>query len=111
MDNQKEFCKNLILHIAQILVEEVPSLPCFRSNLATFEDLREIMPHKTEEYYLPTFNQEEGLTQGNMIVLRHYILNVLALPKNVFERVMFLILGDRLTTARDQAAQNQRAVD
>jgi hypothetical protein len=64
------------------------------------------MPHKTEEYYLPTFDQEQGSTRGNMIVLRHYFLNVLALPKNVFERVMFFILGDCLTTARDRAAQN-----
>ena len=46
-----------------------------------------------------------------MIVLRHYFLNVLALPKPIFERLMFFILGDRLTTARDRAAQNQRAVD
>jgi hypothetical protein len=29
MDNQKEFRKNSILHIAQILVEEVPSFSCF----------------------------------------------------------------------------------
>jgi hypothetical protein len=46
-----------------------------------------------------------------MIVLRHYFLDVLALPKPVFERILFFILGDRLTTARDRAAQSQRAVD
>jgi len=46
-----------------------------------------------------------------MIVLRHYFLEVLALPKSIFERIMFFILRDPLTTARDRAAQDQRAVD
>ena len=46
-----------------------------------------------------------------MAVISHYFLNVLKLPKNVFEECMFFILGDRLTTARDRAAQDQRAID
>jgi hypothetical protein len=46
-----------------------------------------------------------------MIVLRHYFLDVLALPKSIFERMMFFILGDRLTTARDHTAQDQWNVD
>ena len=46
-----------------------------------------------------------------MIVLKHYFLKILSLPKPVFDRVMFFMLGDRLTMARDRAAQAQRAVD
>jgi len=46
-----------------------------------------------------------------MIVLRHYFLEVLALPKSIFKRIMFFVLRDRLTTAQDRAAQDQRAVD
>jgi hypothetical protein len=46
-----------------------------------------------------------------MIVLRHYFLKVLSLPMPIFDRVMFFILGDHLTTVRDHAAQAQHAVD
>ena len=90
--DQKRISQELsILHIAQILVEEVPSFSGFRSTLVAFEDPRAIKPHRTEEYYLPTFDQEQGSTRGNMIVLKHYFLKVLALPKEVFETVMFFI--------------------
>jgi hypothetical protein len=37
--------------------------------------------------------------------------DVLRIPKEVFERIMFFVLGDRLTTSRDRAAQDQRALD
>ncbi|KAK6984408.1 hypothetical protein R3P38DRAFT_2575985, partial [Favolaschia claudopus] len=67
--------------------------------------------HVTELYYLPTYDQEQGSTRGNMLVLQHYFLEVLRIPKDVFERIMFFVLGDRLTTARDRAAQDQRALD
>lgn len=46
-----------------------------------------------------------------MVILRHYFLDVLQLPKSIFKNIMYFILGDRLTTARDRAAQDQRAVD
>jgi hypothetical protein len=46
-----------------------------------------------------------------MIVLAHYFGIVLCLLKEVFEHVMFIVLGDRLTTVRDRAAQDQRAMD
>jgi len=89
----------------------VKGLSTFQRNLPKFDDVLAIPAHKTKWYYLPTFDQEQGSTRGNMIVLRHYFLEVLALPKPIFQRTMFFILGDRLTTARDRAAQDQRAVD
>jgi hypothetical protein len=109
--DQHTFREMAILHIAYILSEDVKCFSKFRSTLPKFHDPKAIPLHKTEQYYLPTFDQEQASTRGNMIVLRHYFLEVLALPKSVFETVMFFILGDRLTTARDRAAQDQRAVD
>ncbi|KAF8964882.1 hypothetical protein BDZ97DRAFT_1806411 [Flammula alnicola] len=94
-----------------ILSEEVKCFHHFRSSLPDFEDPKRITPSVTEEYCLPTFDQEQGSTRGNMIVLRHYFLEVLRLPVPIFERVMFFVIGDRLTTVRDRAAQDQRAVD
>jgi hypothetical protein len=46
-----------------------------------------------------------------MIVIEHYWLVVLIVAKSIFDQLMFFLLGDRLTTARDRAAQDQRAVD
>ncbi|KAH7905378.1 hypothetical protein BJ138DRAFT_1183669, partial [Hygrophoropsis aurantiaca] len=34
-----------------------------------------------------------------------------SLPKSIFKRIMYFILGDCLTTARDRAAQDRRSVD
>lgn len=56
-------------------------------------------------------DQEQGSTRGNIEVIHHYFLRILNLPKDVFERIIYFILGDRLTTAHDHAAQDQRAVD
>ncbi|KAF8995684.1 hypothetical protein BDQ17DRAFT_1392177 [Cyathus striatus] len=89
------FWNNAILHVQNII----------------FEDLKAIQPLKTEEYYLPTFDQEQGSTRGNMIVLEHYFGKVLAIPKKTFEDTMFTVLGDRLTVAHDHAAQDQHSVD
>jgi len=66
-----------------------------------FFDPRALVPEKTEEFYLPTFNQEQGSTCGNMIVLNHYWLVVLLVTKSIFDQLMFFLLGDQLTTARD----------
>lgn len=110
-DDQAEFRKNTIIHIADILADEVKSFSKFKSVLGTFHDPHAIPPHKTEEYYLPTFDQEQGSTRGNMVVLGHYFLKVLQVSKAAFEKFVFFVLGDRLTTARDRAAQDQRAVD
>jgi hypothetical protein len=110
-DDQCAFCNAAILHVAYILSDNMKGFSMFRHNLPKFDDVLAIPAHKTERYYLPTFDQEQGSTRGNMIVLQHYFLEVLALPKPVFQRIMFFILRDRLTTTRDRAAQDQRAVD
>ncbi|KAF7968891.1 hypothetical protein HWV62_28926 [Athelia sp. TMB] len=105
------FRENAILHVAHILSEDLKQFHGFRASLPKFTDPKAIPLCKTERYYLPTFDQEQGSTRGNMIVLRHYFLEVLCVPKSVFEHIMYFVLGDRLTTARDRAAQDQRAVD
>ncbi|KAJ6545288.1 hypothetical protein B0H19DRAFT_955252 [Mycena capillaripes] len=66
---------------------------------------------KTEEYFLPTYDQEQSSTRGNMLVMEHYYRDVLAMPKKTFEERFGFLLGDRLTTARARAAQDQRALD
>ncbi|KIM91756.1 hypothetical protein PILCRDRAFT_94385 [Piloderma croceum F 1598] len=101
-----EFRKNTILHVAHILGDEVKIFANFLPDLPKIKDPRAMPAHKTEEYYLLTFDQEQGSTRGNMIVLEHYWLKTLAVPKSVFEDTSFSILGDRLTTARDRAAQD-----
>ncbi|KAK7055762.1 hypothetical protein R3P38DRAFT_2498651 [Favolaschia claudopus] len=110
-EDQKSFRINCIKHVEYILCEEVNSWASFRSSIEHIVDPRAIPPHVTEMYYLPTYDQEQGSTRGNMLVLHHYFIDVLRLPKNVFEHIMFFVLGDRLTTARDRAAQDQRALD
>jgi hypothetical protein len=110
-EDQMEFRKNAVLHVARILGDEVKIFADFLPDLPKIEDPRAMPARKTEEYYLPTFDQEQGSTRGNMIVLEHYWLETLAVPKSVFEDTSFSILGDRLTTAHDRAAQDQRLVD
>jgi hypothetical protein len=46
-----------------------------------------------------------------MKVLEHYFRDILKIPMEKFENKIYTILGDRLTTARDRAVQDQRAVD
>jgi hypothetical protein len=103
--------ENFVLLVARILTEEIPSLSPFVSHIPAFTDAKELPSSKTEEYYLPTFDQEQGSTKGNMLVLQHYFEDVLRIPRLRFESTMYTVLGDRLTTARDRAAQDQRAVD
>ncbi|KAG2740620.1 hypothetical protein P692DRAFT_20851336 [Suillus brevipes Sb2] len=88
--DQSIFREHAVLHVARIL--------CDHGNIPKFNDPDTITPRKSECYYLPTFDQEQGSTRGNMIVLRHYFLEVLAIPKDVFENIMYFVLGDRLTT-------------
>lgn len=99
--DQKEFQGNAIIHVQAILAEDIECFSMFKGNIAALEDPTAIPPEKMEEYYLPTFDQEQGSTRGNMLVLTHYFGKVLNLAKDVFERVMFTVLGDRLTTVRD----------
>jgi hypothetical protein len=110
-EDHHAFREAAILHVAHMLTNNVKGFSSFRTHLAEFSDPKAIKPGRTERYYLPTFDQEQASTRGNMIVLRHYFLEVLALPKEIFDRVMYFLLGDRLTTARDRGAQDQRAVD
>ncbi|KIJ06175.1 hypothetical protein PAXINDRAFT_92403, partial [Paxillus involutus ATCC 200175] len=110
-NDHQSFRTRASIHISHILTEEIEFLSSLRSAIPKFYDPEAIPPHKTECYYLPTFDQEQGSTRGNMVVLEHYFLKVLNIPKPVFERIMYFVLGDRLTTARDRAAQDQRAVD
>ncbi|KAJ7476787.1 hypothetical protein FB451DRAFT_1132116 [Mycena latifolia] len=110
-EDQQIFRKNSIKHIGFILCKQIKEWSSFRSRLGIFLDPKAIPAHVTELYYLPTFDQEQGSTRGNILVLEHYFIDFLRIPKPVFERIMFFVLGDRLTTSRDRAAQDQRALD
>ncbi|KAI0314793.1 hypothetical protein OF83DRAFT_1063183 [Amylostereum chailletii] len=118
-DDRSTFREAAALHIAYILTGDIHTFSHFRRALPPFSDPAAIPPHKDEHYFLPTFDQEQGSTRcgralpqrGNMVVLEHYFLKVLSMPKSIFERIMMFVLGDRLTTARVRAAQDQRAID
>lgn len=105
------FRSHAIHHVAAILAHDLPQCDRFVNDIPAISDPTAITPHRTERYYLPTFDQEQSSTRGNMVVLEHYFLKVLAMPKEVFEQIKAFVLGDRLTTARDRAAQDQRTVD
>src|SRR5712672_75624 len=59
-EDQMEFRKNAILHVAHILGDEVKIFADFLLDLPKIEDPRAMPARKTEEYYLPTFDQEQG---------------------------------------------------
>ncbi|KAI0737485.1 hypothetical protein BC629DRAFT_1446172 [Irpex lacteus] len=110
-NDRDTFRLNAIHHIAEFLSGDLPGCKRFASSIGTLDDPAAIEPKQTRRYYLPTFDQEQSSTRGNMVVLEHYFLDVLKMPKPVFEDIKVFILGDRLTTARDRAAQDQRSVD
>ncbi|KAJ7356531.1 hypothetical protein DFH08DRAFT_688215 [Mycena albidolilacea] len=109
--DQHMFAENAAKHIAHILSDEVPSLSSHQNDLPDFFDPHALPIRKTEEYFLPTYDQEQSSTRENMLVIDHYYQEVFQIPKATFEDRNFFLLGDRLTTARDRAAQDQRAVD
>ncbi|KAJ7726144.1 hypothetical protein DFH07DRAFT_782810 [Mycena maculata] len=110
--DQDTFADNAMKQVAHILVEEVAGFKSHLNSLALFFDPHALSTNiKDEEHFLPTYDQEQGSTRGNMLVLEHYFRDVFRIPKTVFENQNFFVLGDRLTTARDRAAQDQRAVD
>ncbi|KAE9387960.1 hypothetical protein BT96DRAFT_1004649 [Gymnopus androsaceus JB14] len=109
LEDQRMFLYNVSIHVGEILKEDVAAFASFST--PSFFDPNAISPHKTKEYILPPFDQEQGSTCGNMIVLEHYFLKVLAIPKPIFEQIMFFIAGDCLTVVRNRAAQEQQAVD
>ncbi|KAJ7671738.1 hypothetical protein B0H17DRAFT_948196 [Mycena rosella] len=110
--DQRTFADNAVKHVGQILRDELAVLLPHRNNLPDFFDPHALPFTKTEEYFLPTYDQEQSSTRGNMLVIEHYFPGpVLRMPKEIFESRYAFLLGDRLTTARDRAAQDQRAVD
>ncbi|KAF8168390.1 hypothetical protein B0H34DRAFT_645973 [Crassisporium funariophilum] len=111
LEDHHTFWRNCILHIAWVLVDKIKSLSYLSSRLPKFKDVHAMEVTKTEEHYLPTFDQEQGSTRGNMVVLEHYFQDVLGIPKATSEDTMSTVLGNWLTTARDRAAQDQCAVD
>ncbi|KAJ7816520.1 hypothetical protein B0H14DRAFT_3148604 [Mycena olivaceomarginata] len=109
--DQFVFSKHCRRRVAEILCEQIEEWSKFSWVVQDFTDPHAIPPTKNEEYFLPTYDQEQSSTRGNMLVIEHYFKNVLRIPAGVFEDRNFFLLGDRLTTARDRAAQDQRAVD
>ncbi|KAJ7769808.1 hypothetical protein B0H16DRAFT_1776625, partial [Mycena metata] len=109
--DQTTFADNAVKHVGNILCDEIEGWGIHRDVLPKFFDPFALPDDQTEEYFLPTFDQEQSSTRGNMLVIDHYFQRILKIPKAMFEGRNFFLLGDRLTTARDRAAQDQRAVD
>ncbi|KAJ7626744.1 hypothetical protein B0H17DRAFT_1188009 [Mycena rosella] len=110
--DQRTFADNAVKHVGQILCDEIAALSSHRNDLPEFFDPHALPAAKTEEYFLPTYDQEQSFTRGDMLVIEHYYPGpVLRMPKEFFESQYAFLLGDRLTTAHDRAAQDQRAVD
>ncbi|KAJ6578556.1 hypothetical protein B0H19DRAFT_1208163 [Mycena capillaripes] len=109
--DQRVFAKHAIIHVSQILAEEMKIFSAYHNVFSSFVDPHAIPAMKSEEYFLPTYDQEQSSTQGNMLVIEHYFKDVLKIPVEVFQDINFFLLGDRLTTARDRAAQDQQALD
>ncbi|KAJ7026701.1 hypothetical protein C8F04DRAFT_966073 [Mycena alexandri] len=109
--DQQMFGDNAMKHVSNILCDFVAGSSVHRDVLPQFSDPYALSEEPSEEYFLPTYDQEQGSTRGNMLVIDHYFQRVLRIPKASFELRNYFLLGDRLTTARDRAAQDQRAVD
>ncbi|KAJ7795949.1 hypothetical protein B0H14DRAFT_2620413 [Mycena olivaceomarginata] len=107
--DQYIFENNAVIHVAHILSEEVKTMSKFHGEYK-LSDPHALPTVRSEEYYLPTYDQEQGSTRGNMLVMGHYYGDVLQVPKLTFQSRYFFLLGDRLTTARERAAQDQRSV-
>ncbi|KAJ7191877.1 hypothetical protein GGX14DRAFT_596838 [Mycena pura] len=69
--DQHTFEINAAVHVAQILGEEIRTLGK-HSHLLQIEPTFELPSKQTEEYYLPTYDQEQTSTRGNMLVMEHY---------------------------------------
>nr|GAT43461.1 predicted protein [Mycena chlorophos] len=109
-EDQLAFGRNSIAHVAHILSEELTQFSGFRSRFH-ISDAQAIPPMKTQEYYLPTYDQEQTSTRGNMKVMEHFLLEVLKIPREKFEERFYFLLRDRMTTSRERAAQDQRLVE
>jgi hypothetical protein len=109
--DQGQFSRNSTIHVGWILVDAVQAWSKHRSFIPQFFDPDALPAEKAEECFLPTYDQEQSSTRGNMLVMGHYFRDVLAMPKEIFEERFGFLLGDRLTTARARAAQDQRSLD
>ncbi|KAJ6465270.1 hypothetical protein C8R45DRAFT_1173671 [Mycena sanguinolenta] len=111
-EDQVQFAQNATIHVAQILVDAVKAWSTDHGGkIPKITDPYALPAQKAEEYFLPTYDQEQSSTRGNTLVMEHYFVDVLQVPKATFEDSYKFILGDRLTTARVRAAQDQRALD
>ena len=105
------FWSSAIIHVANILSLNIPSFSKFSNTI----------PPLTNPSSIPLAKQNciasETLTRNRHQHGEHgcpfplFSQYSLHLPKSVFEWIMFFVLGDHLTTSRDQVAQDQRAVD
>lgn len=110
-EDSAAFRQSSIIRVAGCLCEAFEQLAKFKGDIPAVTDPKAIPPHITEQYYLPTLDQEQGTVRGNMEVLDEYLFKVLRIPKARLEREMIGVIGDRLTMARDRSAQEQRQLD
>ncbi|KAJ6572935.1 hypothetical protein B0H10DRAFT_1839026 [Mycena sp. CBHHK59/15] len=81
--DQRTFADNAVKHVGQILCDEIAALSSHRNDLPEFFDPHALSAAKTEEYFLPTYDQEQSSTRGNMLVIEHYYPGpVLCTPKS-----------------------------
>ncbi|KAJ7667161.1 hypothetical protein B0H17DRAFT_1162454 [Mycena rosella] len=62
--DQRTFADNAVKHVGQILCDEIAALSSHRNDLPEFFDPHALPAAKTEEYFLPTYDQEQSSTQG-----------------------------------------------
>jgi hypothetical protein len=84
-EDQNLFAKNAAIHVSHILAEEVDIFHAHLNIFGEFFDPHAIVTKKSEEYFLPAYDQEQSSTRGNMHVLDHYYKDVLKIPNEVFE--------------------------
>ncbi|KAJ7768448.1 hypothetical protein B0H16DRAFT_1247798, partial [Mycena metata] len=99
--DQQMFGDNAMKHVSNILCDFVVGFSVHRDVLPQFSDPYALSEEPSKEYFLPTYDQEQGSTRGNMLVIDHYFQRALPIPKASFELRNYFLLGDRLTTARE----------
>jgi hypothetical protein len=88
-EDQHTFSDSAIKHVGNILCDEVEGFGSHRKDIPDFFDPHALPNKATEEYFLPTYDQEQASTRGNMLVIEHYFCHVLGIPKKVFEERFF----------------------
>jgi hypothetical protein len=84
--DQRTFADNAMKHVADILCDELEGFGSHRNDLPDFFDPYALDDTQTEEYFLPTYDQEQSSTRGHMLVIGHYFVDVLQIPK-LFSRI------------------------